>query len=84
MKDIYKAIKENDIAMLVDFIKNGRDLNVINEHALTPLQYAILMGNLGITLLLIECGARYDSKELIVFANENGQDEISEALRLII
>ncbi|TLD80142.1 ankyrin repeat domain-containing protein [Helicobacter sp. MIT 05-5293] len=84
MRDIYKAIKENNMALLIDFIKSGQDLNIINEHTFTPLQYAILKGNLGIALLLIECGARYDSKELIIFADKTGQNEISEALKLVI
>ncbi|WP_300450360.1 hypothetical protein [Helicobacter typhlonius] len=83
MQDIFESIHTNDIQSLVDFIKNGQDINKTQTN-ITPLQYAVLLGNLGIILLLIECGARYDSGELITFAYENDQETIAEALKLII
>lgn len=72
MQDIFESIRTNDLQSLVDSIKKGQDIDKTHTN-ITPLQYAVLLGNLSITLLLIECGARYDSKELIVFANENDQ-----------
>lgn len=83
MQDIFESIRTNDLQSLVDCIKKGQDINKTHTN-ITPLQYAVLLGNLGITLFLIECGARYDSKELIAFANENDQEAIAEALSLVI
>lgn len=83
MEDLFETIRTNDVQALVDSIKNGQDINKTHTN-ITPLQYAVSLGNLGIALLLIECGARYDAKEIITFANENDQEAVAEALSLVI
>ena len=53
MEDLFETIRTNDVQALVDSIKNGQDINKTHTN-ITPLQYAVSLGNLGIELLLIE------------------------------
>lgn len=84
MQGLFKAIKDNNLSSLLDYIEQGGDLNIKNDLGDSALEYAIRSDNLGITLLFIECGARYDSNELILFADRINKVNIARALKIVI
>lgn len=81
---IFQSIQDNNLGYLLDYIEQEGNLNIKNDRGDTLLEYAIKNGNLGITLLLIECGIQYEVDKLISFADRNNQVDIARALRIII
>lgn len=53
-KKIYQAIDKNDIALLKTLLSEIKNVNIVDENSMTPLQHAAYKGNKEIVQLLLD------------------------------
>lgn len=53
-KEIFSAIEKNDAGWLRALLADKRDVNVLDENLMTPLQHACYKGNLEMVQLLLD------------------------------
>jgi len=56
-KDLFSAVKSNDLELAIQLIKDGADVNGIDETGQSPLHHACYLGYLEIIKLLLDNGA---------------------------
>lgn len=53
-KSIFEAIDKNDIVSLKVLLSEKRNVNIVDENSMTPLQHASYKGNKEIVQLLLD------------------------------
>jgi ankyrin repeat protein len=67
MKELIKAIRDEDFKKINNFLDKNIDLNFNDEWGETPLRIAVSTGNPGLVQLLIDKGAKVNFKNGINF-----------------
>lgn len=85
-KDIFEAVKMNDLDAIKRFIRAGVNVNADSEAGVTPLYMAVISGNTETVQELIDEGADVNARNNkgftpIHYAKELGHLEIAELLR---
>ena len=62
-QDIFAAARVNDTSAILNYIKEGADVNIVNSKGFTPLILAVYNNNLEATKVLIIKGARVDVQD---------------------
>eukprot|EP01119_Soliformovum_irregulare_P008724 TRINITY_DN2182_c0_g1_i2.p1 TRINITY_DN2182_c0_g1~~TRINITY_DN2182_c0_g1_i2.p1 ORF type:complete len:479 (-),score=121.60 TRINITY_DN2182_c0_g1_i2:343-1779(-) len=60
-RDIFYAAKSEDLGLLIKILGEGADVNATEEDDLTPLHWAALKGNIGMTRYLLAKGATIEA-----------------------
>ncbi len=85
---LHKAIIENNLATAKSLIKDGFDINQVDEKGWPPLALATSCRRILIMKMLIEAGAYLDQGTSFgtaaIFHAASGPDESTEALQLLI
>lgn len=53
-KGIFEAIDKNDVTRLKVLLSEVKDVNILDENAMTPLQHAAYKGNKEVVQLLLD------------------------------
>jgi ankyrin repeat protein len=64
-KDMYQAIRQNDLPRLRLMLASGAAANLRDSRGVTPLMYASAVGTAGATQILIEAGADVNAKSVL-------------------
>ena len=80
MNEITQAIENDSISKMKSLLKNGADLNKVNQREQTPLEGVCFKGYIEIVKLLVQSGARITNNS-INFASIFGHKEIVKYLK---
>ncbi|MCB1177176.1 MAG: ankyrin repeat domain-containing protein, partial [Leptospiraceae bacterium] len=60
--NLFRAIDENDVGYINNYIKNKKEIDVLNDERQTPLMYSIQVGNFSLVKLFLDNGADINFK----------------------
>jgi hypothetical protein len=87
-KDMFKAVEENDLALVEFYLRQGVDMNYQHpEYFTNPLFESIRLGNIDMTKLLLAHGASLQEKEIMTgltaseIAKQRGSAEMLELVK---
>lgn len=81
----FEAIEKGDVATIKRELKNGTNLEIVDEFGRTPLWHAVLIGKRSVVQLLLEKGASIEAKNfhgqnILGWAVEKQKNDIIEML----
>lgn len=87
-KQIFEAIAKSDVVLLKTLLANRKNVDIVDEHSMTPLQHAAYKGNKEIVQMLLDQGADVNHCEhqhnytALHFAGLSGNVDVCLALLL--
>jgi len=84
-RDLIAAIKCGDTDTFARILRNGVNVNAVNDIGWTPLFYAVAVGDIRMTYELLKKGARIDQRDYsgwtpLEHASLDGNSEIQSVL----
>ncbi|XP_072388562.1 ankyrin repeat and MYND domain-containing protein 2-like [Diabrotica undecimpunctata] len=87
-QQIFKAIENNDVVLLKTLLAETKNVNILDENSMTPLQHAAYKGNKDLVQVLLDQGADVNYCEhqhtytALHFAGLSGNSDVCLALLL--
>ncbi|XP_057667699.1 ankyrin repeat and MYND domain-containing protein 2 [Diorhabda carinulata] len=87
-EQIFKAIENNDVVLLKTLLSQVKNVNIVDENSMTPLQHAAYKGNKDLVQVLLDQGADVNYCEhqhtytALHFAGLSGNSDVCLALLL--